>query len=386
MPLNPNEKLVIKPNRSGEDGWDQAEFAAEVQAAAGLPPGGVVTIAGDQTITGQKDFTQVIKTDNVEEVTPNAGITLTAADLGGAGDGTVAFDGNNLLINSPRNGFGDSLIVGWAPTGDPTTPEAFVLGRNSVAGTFFFMPLAVNPQIIMGDDTNTGSIFWDGNGNKDIRFNTLDTGPNRDNVVIFGYGGINLQDQGGDAIFLRSPAVVAGTFTITLPPIAGAIGQVLVNQDGAGTLDWQDQAGAYRGAMVYRADALYSAPTGINSVPFVTEDHDDGGWHDNVTNNTRLTVPAGITRVKLSGQINVVGTDQLDGELFISKNGSRNYPGVAEHTLGSTVGGQLGGSLQCTTGWIAVTPGDYFELDFDNQEPAAVNLDDNATWFTVQGE
>lgn len=525
MPLEPNDRLVIEPNRSGGRGWDQTQFAAECNAAVGIPPGGVVTIAGSQTITGQKTFLPFgsgilgqndalfgnfsnygliaignsswgrtnfnagsldldgsalifnqalpvtspiefafadatnsirfaiavpgvgnatynprsllcagpapldsdmvtvgywqttagifdnlqcdtsglgadcgvqhdlevenrIYCDDLNESTPNAGITQTAADSGGSGDGTCVFDGNKLTITSPRNGFGDSLVIGWDNTGDPTTPEAFVIGRNSVAGFIFLSPNASNPQFIIGDDTNTGNCFIDGNGNKDIRFNTLDTGPNRDNVVIFGYGGINLQDQGGDAIFLRSPAVVAGTYTLTLPTTDGNAGQILENADGAGTLQWVNPpaSSAFSGCTVYRADALYSAPVGVFSIPFVTEAFDDGTWHDNVTNNTRLTVPAGISRVKLSGQVRTATGDNHQGELYIAKNGSRNYPGVAFEGNTTAIGGVLTGGIGCETPWLNVIPGDYFELQYDNNEPAAVNLDDNFTWFTVEGK
>ena len=177
--------------------------------------------------------------DNIEESTPGAAVTLTADE--GTGSGSIAWQGDDLVW-APASSPASSYVIGFGATGDPTTPLANRINLTGLSGFSFIFSNAGFPQWIIGNTDPTTAVFWDGNGNKDIRMNTLDTGFDQDNVVYFGYGGINLQDQTGDAIFLRSPAAVAGTFTITLPPTDGNTGQVLVNQDGAATLDWEDPA------------------------------------------------------------------------------------------------------------------------------------------------
>ncbi len=180
----------------------------------------------------------IIYTDNIQESTPAAAITLQANP--GTVDGQMLWDGNEISLFPSDINFGEGYLFGWGPTGDPTTPFANRWNLNSASGFNFIMSNANFPQFIIGSTDPTSAWFVDGNGNKDIRFNTLDTGFDQDNVVYFGYGGINLQDDGGDAIFLRSPFAVAGTYTITLPDTDGDVGQILVNTDGAATLDWVD--------------------------------------------------------------------------------------------------------------------------------------------------
>ncbi len=193
-------------------------------------------VQNDLEVEGQ------IWTDLIQESTPAAGVTLRADD-GGAGGGSggvgdMVWDGNQIALFPSDITFGEGYLIGWGATGDPTTPFANRWNLNSASGFSFIFSNANFPQWIVGSTDPTSAWFIDGNGNKDIRINTLDTGFDQDNVVYFGYGGINLQDDAGDAIFIRSPFAVAGTYTLTLPPTDGNTGDILVNQDGAGTLDW----------------------------------------------------------------------------------------------------------------------------------------------------
>lgn len=250
----------------------------------------------------------IIWVDDLNESTPDAGITQTA-NVGVSGDGTVVFDGESLTITSPRNGFGDSLEIGWRDIPDGATPQGFHLGRTGIAGFMYLMARAPNPQFIVGDDNNTGAFFFDGNGNKDIRMNTLDTGPDRDNVVIVGYGGLGLQDDAGDAITIRSAQVVAGTYTMTLPDSAGSSGQVLVNQDGAATLDWEDAPVNY--VMPIWAEENAGLGTGLYEWAFGNGANTPSGF------GIPLYVPAGLNAevVAMGLSINGGGTATVQLEI-----------------------------------------------------------------------
>ncbi len=187
----------------------------------------------------------IIYADVINESTPAAAVTLQADDGGGGGgtggDGQMTWDGNQISLFPSDISFGEGYLFGWGATGDPTTPFANRWNLNSASGFNFIMSNAAFPQWIVGNTDPTSAWFIDGNGNKDIRINTLDTGFDQDNVVYFGYGGINLQDDAGDAVFIRSAQVVAGTYTITLPDNDGDTGQYLRNSDGAATLEWADK-------------------------------------------------------------------------------------------------------------------------------------------------
>lgn len=99
------------------------------------------------------------------------------------------------------------------------------------------------------------------------------------------------------------------------------------------------------------ADVAVSAVAA--AIPFDVEDEDVGDWHDNVTNNSRLTVPAGVTRVRVYGGLSgASATGQFI--LTISKNGTE---------LASTENDTAGAdNLSMALPALSVSPGDYFEL------------------------
>lgn len=51
--------------------------------------------------------------------------------------------------------------------------------------------------------------------------------------------------------------------------------------------------GSVLGARVTRATAQSVADSTVTAIAWDSETRDDGGWHDNATNNSRLTVPTG---------------------------------------------------------------------------------------------
>lgn len=121
----------------------------------------------------------------------------------------------------------------------------------------------------------------------------------------------------------------------------------------------------YYGANVTKA----SAATGVNAsgghtVTWTSELDDSGGWHDNVTNNTRLTVPSGlgITTVRLSA--NVILQNLANGNYVYqrwNKNGSATYEGMVQ-VQWQAPGSSSDVEYQFITPDIPATAGDYFEL------------------------
>lgn len=105
------------------------------------------------------------------------------------------------------------------------------------------------------------------------------------------------------------------------------------------------------------------------------EDYDDGGWHDNVTNNSRLTVPAGVDRVQLG--VALAFNNVLDNAVpffNIGKNGNftvaRRLSAAGSKLLESTQQPRL----NACSGMIIVVPGDYFEVQV-NCAPADTSYD-----------
>lgn len=121
---------------------------------------------------------------------------------------------------------------------------------------------------------------------------------------------------------------------------------------------------------------------------FDTELRDDLNAHDNVTNNSRITIPAGMTLARFSGQVTldvVAGDDFEVCQLMIVKNGLDLVAlfSNAPNEYGSTL---VGATANVFAEWIAVTPGDYYEL-FVRQKKvvaAAVNTNQNFTYFYAE--
>lgn len=138
-----------------------------------------------------------------------------------------------------------------------------------------------------------------------------------------------------------------------------------------------------RGALVtLAADETGADYTTATAVPFDEETYDTDDIHDNVTNNTRLTVPTGVTRVRLSGcaVITSLFTNQ-QVSLIIYKNGSFLYSGAAWQ-YAQTGSGGLGISVHGPV--LVVTATDYFELFIDTASDTSVTIEELRTWFAME--
>lgn len=139
----------------------------------------------------------------------------------------------------------------------------------------------------------------------------------------------------------------------------------------------------FRGALVKKAadqtGANYSGAGAV--VAWDSEIYDTDGIHDNVTNNTRLTIPSGASYVRLAGQITLANhtTDQYAG-IYIIKNGSA-FDGYG-HQMNEI--GQAAARINASSAVIAVTPGDYFEMMLQVEVDASVDVTANRSWFSME--
>lgn len=101
-----------------------------------------------------------------------------------------------------------------------------------------------------------------------------------------------------------------------------------------------------------------NASAGI-AIPYTTESYDTNSFHDNATNNTRITIPAGVSKVRLTAglYVNLVGASPIINGFF--KNGAVLEDGA--QSLHPFVSGVTDYLSLADTGIISVSPGDYFE-------------------------
>lgn len=133
----------------------------------------------------------------------------------------------------------------------------------------------------------------------------------------------------------------------------------------------------WRGARAVRTATLSITSGAEANITWQSTDLDtDSIWSAGAP--TRVTVPAGVTKVRVTGGVrwasSSVGTSRMAG---IVKNGA-TIPGNS-FSGGAPSGTSAGHSLD--TGVIAVTAGDYFELRVFHNVGAALNVVNDAATF-----
>lgn len=122
------------------------------------------------------------------------------------------------------------------------------------------------------------------------------------------------------------------------------------------------KAPAFKGALVYDAGGQ-TISTGTNTaINLDSESYDTDTIHDTSTNNSRLTVPSGATRIRLTGRVTFAANSTGWRSLTFYKNGlTTAYAGQPIEYEFSPDASQ-GTALTVTSPIITVTATDYFEM------------------------
>lgn len=139
------------------------------------------------------------------------------------------------------------------------------------------------------------------------------------------------------------------------------------------------------GALVKKASnesgTNFTTPTVIT---WDTEVYDNGGWHDNVSNTSRLTVPAGVSYIRAMAQI---GSENLNTSsdlitIRLLKNGSAVSPQVQSKLTNGTGGTTI--RNQIVSYPIAVSAGDYFEVEYTVLTDTSSAVFAAYSWFSIE--
>ncbi len=162
--------------------------------------------------------------------------------------------------------------------------------------------------------------------------------------------------------------------------------EVLVGTDTVRALTPAAHKGFHgRGARVYNSGGMSIANLTVTLVAFNLEVFDDAAIHDNVTNNSRLTVPADVTRVSLDAQVEWAANSTGLRDAYIVKNGVvfAGYP----YDIKAPVSATNPTLQQVSSGVLDVTPGDYFEVAVYQNSGGSLGLGGGATprtWFSME--
>lgn len=168
-----------------------------------------------------------------------------------------------------------------------------------------------------------------------------------------------------------SAAGAARNKKMTFDELATAMGDILA------------AAPSYRGAMVKKAaDETGANFTTAAAIAWDAEEEDTDAFHDNVTNNSRLTVPSGVTRVRVGVYVQTANTTANNTlSLRIRKNGSTSFMGGGGANAESSF---TSDRVQAFTWPIAVTAGDYFEAFLQSESDTAIDIVAAESWFAIQ--
>jgi hypothetical protein len=171
-------------------------------------------------------------------------------------------------------------------------------------------------------------------------------------------------------------------------------GRLCVDSDTGETYYWTGSAWApvntgFRGALVYNVADVAVGNAAVTPIPFSDEKYDVGGWHSVSTNTQRLTVITGVTKVRLSCQLDW-GVD-ADGirKVNILKNGDEaiGLPMLYVHAS-NQAGWDL--SVPITSAVVPTTAGDYFTCVGYHEAGGALDVFGDVegspenTWFSIE--
>ena len=129
-------------------------------------------------------------------------------------------------------------------------------------------------------------------------------------------------------------------------------------------------SGSFSGSMIQidaDTNGNYSSST---PVPFDSAVFDDGGWFDGLA-PTRLTVPTGVSYVRIVGNIRLSNFGSGYLRVDVLKNGDVEFIGGAGNINQASTSGPV---CSTSTGWVPVTAGDYFELRVHTVNDSNVTL------------
>ena len=135
----------------------------------------------------------------------------------------------------------------------------------------------------------------------------------------------------------------------------------------------------FKGALVYHS-ATQSIPTSVSTaLLFNSEVYDTNNFHDNVTNNSRLTIPAnsGIRKVKLYAGLRVAPNTSGYRQLYFGKNTGES---IGTMLLPTNPTGVLV-AMNMSSPVIDCTDSDYFTVLFAQNSGGALNVNDGLSQY-----
>lgn len=305
---------------------------------------------------------------------------------------TGAADIDQMLLDVAANNL---KVTNATHTGDVTGATALTIASDAV--TYAKMQNVVADQRILGNIGGAGGIVSELTAAQVLTLIGVDADiktlalPANTTISTFGASLIDDADAAAGQSTLGVPP--NGRTISTTAPLAGGgslagdrtLTISAATTSAAGSMSAADKAKSDKigtGALVYTTSTSIatSSPTNIN---WNAEDYDDDSIHDLSTNPERLTVPSGVTEIKISFSIKFEPNATGYRSGYLSKNGSLTFKGAigsdrlpVNSTASSVVFGK--------TAKLNVVAGDYFMVQAYQDSGSSLNISYSTTWFAME--
>lgn len=160
----------------------------------------------------------------------------------------------------------------------------------------------------------------------------------------------------------------------------GTNGYVLSPNSGQTTgLKWQP-APNWHGCRVYKSTTQSISNNTQTTIAFDAEYYDTDGFHSNVTNNSRMIVPAGLAGVyQIRGRINFTSNSTGPRYAIIGLNGQTSAQ-YDSYVVYQAVNGAE--TMIDVSTIISMSAGDYVELFGIQNSGAGININGGAIYYT----
>lgn len=137
----------------------------------------------------------------------------------------------------------------------------------------------------------------------------------------------------------------------------------------------------FRGALVQKSIWQLAPNNTLTLITWDVEIYDTDNIHNNVLNPSRLTVPPGVSRVKVFAQGEWQTNSAGHRRISIYKNNNPTLPVIADYRPTSTYAYQ-----SISSPAIPVSPGDYFELKIFQNSGVDLHFppDPEIAWFGME--
>lgn len=345
------------------------------------PPAG----GGGGSVSVEDDGTEVVATASTLNFT---GLGVNASDAGG---GQVDIDipgggiGNGWVLAGSGSATGSSPNVN-VPLDSDDYDELLILGRGMTASA------SGNRSIRFS--TDGGSTYYSASG--DIHA-VAATGVETDGSVAdftstsaataLSIIGHIKNNQSEDRFYLGTGSRGYAMFDADSLPINAVQFTAGSGNMTGGTFEVYGRKSAaapvpFKGAMaILTADDTGQDYSSNPAISWDGVDYDTSGFWS-ASNASRLTVPAGVRKIRLIGNVkcaNLTFDDYV--RLWVTKNGSVEFNG---HPTAVAEAGTSGMRIALSSAILEVTPGDYFELILDTESDTSIDLDQHGTHFAIE--